>query len=431
MLARKLGSLLLAVALIIFLAVPVLVVPVKAANDYNPWIDIAEVCTVNNSGSNYFAFNGSTTVTLSSGFSTIVGQIDMIWFCGNGAPSSVYLWRNSNPSARLKLSVQNIGGPYYRIYGNVGNYTLSDYKFDIDTGTTSYRSYEIKSCRIAESLATYPIDVSYAFNPYYDASVSEYAGSVSVNPAVDIKYGTSQNYFLEIYPENWKGYDYIDLLVTTTAASIGSIVVMHNDKVLPFEVTYLYSDSGSYVHSNDIYSSPMEPNLSVLIHIDVSTVSRTSSIVPEIRIEGWWNSGVGCGVQFSCIGYIATPNRTGVNYWFTKGTTFLSGLFDQLARRNEQFLTALLDPDNVDAEDYKEQSADQRGQIDSLNQSMNQVVKPDVGNIDMGVDSYVDPTASIYLTSSLSGLAGNSLVVSMMCIALTLALIGYILYGKK
>lgn len=338
---KRILSLALAVALILVLAVPVLAVPASAADDYNPWIDIAEVCTVNNSGSNYFAFNGSTTVTLSPGFSTIVSQIDMIWYCGYGAPSAVYLWRSSSASSRVRLNVQQIGGSYYRIYGSVANYTMSDYKFDIETGTTSYRSYEIKTCRIAESLATYPVDVAYMFDEYYGASVSEYEGSVSVSSAIDIKYGTSQNWILELYPDGWKGYDYLDVLVSTNAASIGSIVVMHNDRVLPFDVTYLYSDSGSYVNSNDIYSSPLEPDLSVLIHIDVSSVSRTSSIVPEIRIEGWWNSGVGCDIQFSCIGYIAPPDRTGVSYWFSKGTSFLDTLFDRLALRSEEFLARL------------------------------------------------------------------------------------------
>ena len=326
---KRFLSLALAVALIVVLALPVLVVPSKAVDDYNPWIDIAEVCTVNNSGSNYFAFTGSTTVTLSPGFSTIVNQIDMIWFCGYGAPSAVYLWRASSASSRVRLNIQHIGGSYYRIYGNVSNYTMSEYKFDIETGTTSYRSYEIKTCRIAESVATYPVDLSYMFDEYYGATVSEYEGSVSVSSGTDIKYGTSQNWILELYPDGWKGYDYLDVLVSTNAASIGSIAVMQNDRSLPFDVSYLYSDSGSYAHSNDIYSSPLEPNVSVLIHIDVSSVSRTSSILPAIRIEGWWNSGVGCDIQFSCIGYIASSDRTGVGYWFEKAKDFLSDLFGE------------------------------------------------------------------------------------------------------
>lgn len=409
--SRKVCALLLAVALVIVLALPV-----SADSLYDPWIDIAEVCTVNDSGSNYFAFNGSTTVTLSPGFSTIVSQIDMVWFCGYGAPSAVYLWRNENASSRLKLTVQHIGGSYYRIYGGVANYTLSQYKFDIETGTTAYRSYEIKSCRIAESIATYSLDVSYAFEPYYDAPVSEYVNNVIVNPAVDIKYGTTQNYSLELYSDQWKSYDYLDLHVTTTAASIGSIVVSHNGRALPYDVSYLFTDSGLLTNSNDIYTSPLQPNCSAIIHIDISSVSRTSNIPPEIQIEGWWNSGVGCGLQFDLIGYIAPSDRTGVAYWFEKA---------------KDYLTGVLDPDVEGSEDYMDEAASQRDQLDSMNQSMNQVVKPDVGNLQMDIQAVVDPSATNYLTSSLSGLSGNSLIVQMMCIALTIALVGYVLYGKK
>lgn len=322
---KKLLSLLLVVALIFVLAVPA-----SAAETYNPWIDIAEVCTVNDSGSNYFAFNNSTTVTLTPGFSTVVNQIDMIWFCGYGAPKTVYLWRNNSSSARLSLNIENIGGAYYRIYGNVGNYTLSQYKFDIDCGTGSgYRSYEIKSLRIAESVGVYDLDISYNFDVGVKADVEEYDTNVWVDSVVDIQNGVTDAYVWEIWTDQWKAYDFVDFLVSTNAASIGSIVVSHNGRSLPYEVSYLYTDSGSMTQDgNGISITPLQPSCSAVIHIDVSSISRSSNVPPTVVIEGWWNTGAGAGMQVtSCVGYINGADRTGVAYWFERGKAFFNDLF--------------------------------------------------------------------------------------------------------
>lgn len=320
---KRLLSFFLGAALIVVLAVPV-----SAAELYDPWIDIAEVCTVNDSGSNYFAFNSSTSVTLEPGFSTIVSQIDMIWFCGYGAPKTVYLWRNKTESARVALNIEQIGGSYYRIYGNVGNYTLSEYKFDIDCGTGSgYRSYEIKSCRITESLATYSIDYTMDF---YDGFLNETdisAGYVSAAPAVDVQNGITASYEWWIWPTNWKGYDYLDLAIATYGASISSIAVQHNGRNIPFEVTPIYTDSSSIVQGT-VYDTPLQPSCYFIVHIDVSSISRTSSVNPEIHITGSWNTGVGADLQVqSFIGYINPPDRTGVAYWFERAKEFLTDLF--------------------------------------------------------------------------------------------------------
>lgn len=304
-------------------------VPVMADSMYDPWIDISEVCTVNDTGTNYFSFYGKTTVTLNSGFSTIVGQIDMIWFCGYGAPTNVYLWRSNSSSTRLKLTIQNIGGSYYRIYGNVGNYTLSEYKFDIETGTTGYRSYEIKSCRIAESLATYGLDYGFSVEPGASSEVTYYTAGAEIHPYSSLGLPSTSSYIWQITPQNWNAYDYIDVHISTSSASIGSITVMHNGRSLPYEITNIYTllETDFY---NDLgtQETPGQPSISAILHIDISSISRLSGVAPLITIEGNWNTMVGAYLEvYSIVAYIAPTERTGVAYWFEKGKDFLSDLF--------------------------------------------------------------------------------------------------------
>lgn len=385
---------------------------------YDPWVDIAKVCTVNNSGTNYFAFNGKTTVSLNPGFSTIVSQIDMIWFCGYGAPSSVYLWRNNNSSSRLQLTVQHIGGSYYRIYGNVGNYTLSEYKFDIDTGTTAYRSYEIKTCRITESVATYGIDPSFTVDTSDNSSIEYYSNGVYLREFSDTAYPMTARYSWEIYTDDWKAYDYIDVQISTERASIGSIMVMHSGRALPFEVTYLYTENGMISNSDNTYTDvPYQPSLSAIIHIDTSSISRTSAVPPRIFIEGYWNTSVGAHLQVpSCIGYIKPVDRVGVSYWFEKAKAFLS---------------SVLDPVTDVADDFVDDAVDRADQMNDLNSQLQESYKPDLGDVSVDASLYLDTGGKQTFTSVMGAFASNNLLVTMMTITLTVALLGFILYGKR
>lgn len=54
-------------------------VKVYADDLYNPWTDILDLATVNDAGTNYFAFNKSTTINIDAGYESIVSYIS--WYC--------------------------------------------------------------------------------------------------------------------------------------------------------------------------------------------------------------------------------------------------------------------------------------------------------------------------------------------------------------
>lgn len=322
---KKLSSLALTLALIVALALPV-----SADELYNPWTDILDLTTVNNAGTNYFAFNKSTTINIDAGYESVVSYIDMVWFCGYGAPDSIYLWRNSNSSARLPLTIKRIGtSNFYRVFGNVSGYTLRNFKFDIISntaysGSSTYRSYEIRSCRIAGTIATYDLNMSYNVGP--DPS-EEWSRNVCFDPVVDMEYGIAIPYTFEIIPDDWALYDYIDILVSTQGATIDSVVVDHNGRAIPFTTTDHGTSYAGATFTSD-YDGAIFGDSYTLIHVDLTTIQHSSSIPPTITVTGFYNNGIWASVGWdSAVGYVRDAERGGALHWFNQAKEFLSELF--------------------------------------------------------------------------------------------------------
>ena len=322
---KRILSFFLGAALIVTLAVPV-----SADELYNPWTDLMDLTTVNGSGTNYFAFNNSTTINIDAGYESVVGYIDMVWFCGYGAPDSIYLWRNNSPNARLPLTIKRIGtSNFYRVYGNVSSYTMRNFKFDITSntaynGTGSYRSYEIRSCRIAGSIGTYNVGMSYMVSP--DPS-ERWSKNVCFDPIVDMEYGIAIPYVFEIHPTDWTLYDYVDILVSTQSATIDSVVVEHNGRAIPFTTTDHGTSYAGGTFTSD-YDGATFGDSYMMLHIDLTTIQHSSSITPKILITGFYNNGIWASIGWdSAIGYVRDAERGGVLHWFNQAKEFLTGLF--------------------------------------------------------------------------------------------------------
>ena len=414
MFRRKLFALL--VALVVTVGA---VVPAHADEIYNPWTDILDLTTVNNSGTNYFAFNKTTTINIDAGYESIVSYIDMVWYCGYGAPDSVYLWRSNNASQRIALTIKRIGSSnFYRIYGNVAGYTMRNFKFDIVSntaysGTTAYRSYEVRSCRIAGTIATYNLNMSYNASPKPDGL---YSRNFDYEPVVDLEYGIPVPYTMEITPTDWALYDYLDIFIATQGATIDSVAVHHNGRAIPYFTTE-HGTSYAGQTTQDNYTGVILPDSYMMLHIDLTTIQHSSSVAPTIIITGFINNGQYANIGWdSAIGYVRDAERGGVLHWFNQAKEFLTGLFN---------------PDSSGADDFQDSAQEQGNELDYLNEQLNAVTKPSVDDIHTDVNAYLDPVAAAQTAVAFQGLANNSLVTTMMLITLTSALVGYILFGKR
>lgn len=322
---KRFLSFFLGAALIVVLAVPV-----SADELYNPWTDLMDLTTVNGSGTNYFAFNKSTTINIDAGYESIVSYIDMVWYCGYGAPDSIYLWRSANSSQRLALTIKRIGtSNFYRVYGNVSGYTLRNFKFDVTSntaysGTSIYRSYEIRSCRIAGSIATYNLNMSYSASPKPD---DQYSKNVTYEPVVDLEYGMPIPYTFEITPDDWALYDYLDIFVSTQAATIDSVVVHHNGRAIPFTTTD-HGSSYAGQTSQESYDGVILPDTYMMLHVDLTTIQHSSNVTPTIVISGFINNGQWASIGWdTAVGYLRDAERGGVLHWFNQAKEFLTDLF--------------------------------------------------------------------------------------------------------
>lgn len=62
---------------------------------------------------------------------------------------------------------------------------------------------------------------------------------------------------------------------------------------------------------------------------------------------------------------------------------------------------------------------------------MDAVTKPPVDDLDVSVDSYVDSDGASAAGDVIGQLMGNDLVFTMVMISITVALVAYIIFGKK
>lgn len=395
------------------------VVPAHADEIYNPWTDILDLTTVNNSGTNYFAFNKTTTINIDAGYESIVSYIDMVWYCGYGAPDSVHLWRSNNANQRLSLTIKRIGSSnFYRIYGNVAGYAMRNFKFDIVSnsaysGTTAYRSYEVRSCRIAGTIATYNLNLSYNASPQPDAS---YTRNFVYEPVVDLEYGIPVPYTMEITPSDWALYDYLDIFIAAQGATIDSVAVHHNGRAIPFSTTE-HGSSYAGQTTQDNYTGVILSDSYMMLHIDLTTIQHSSNVSPTIIITGFFNNGQYASIGWdSAIGYVRDAERGGVLHWFNQAKEFLTGLFN---------------PDASGADDFQDNAQEQGNELGNLNDQLDAVTKPPVEDIVVDVGDFISPDQIQSVGAEFAAITNDGLTITMVSVALIVALVAYVLYGKR
>lgn len=87
--------------------------------------------------------------------------------------------------------------------------------------------------------------------------------------------------------------------------------------------------------------------------------------------------------------------------------------------------------DTAEADDFVDDAGDQGDQISDLNDQLQDVIKPDVGDLDLGVSGYADPDTANLINTSIRQLVSNSLIVTMFSITLTVSLVSFVLFGKR
>lgn len=87
--------------------------------------------------------------------------------------------------------------------------------------------------------------------------------------------------------------------------------------------------------------------------------------------------------------------------------------------------------DDTEAEQFQDDAGNKADELDDLNNQLQEATKPPIGDIQVDIDNYIDSDSAHSYAGALSALTSSNLLVTMMCMVLTIAFVGYILYGKR
>ena len=338
---KKLVSLALIVSLIFVLAVPV------SAAEETAWTELLEYSTVNNSGSNWFRYTSTTTVSVPTPYSMRLTKIDLLITYPSGtAPTKVEVTYNGT---YYPLEILIIDNNTARVYGSIQQNFYSDVRIRFTSSSTSVSYLEILSCRVSQ-IVTQEVQADaqvFVNNTYYPTGTS-----IEV-PGNDVSDTASSLIRIEVY--DWMKFDTLTIWGSASTLGLNSVRATLGTSGLPFEMSYIqtlatgesadytyrytytenYSGGGGYGNGYGDINTAIEYNGKILycITIDLTGVDRSygydgNSYPLVVYLTGVYTGTY--GYTFNCQyvnGSIVVPDKTEVTWW-NKFTAFMQGLFD-------------------------------------------------------------------------------------------------------
>lgn len=414
-----------------------------------------------------------------------VQYIDVIVSLPYQTLSAAYIADRGNISSLTSLNIISLGNYMYRIYGNYRVTRANIYLyFDITSDMLDFNffKFDVYGSNVESSFTTGSL---YTTSVYGNSSVSMTNSTTPVTTQLTYEGGTasySSTFNTLVYLSDWRNYDRMSVILDVSVASIDSISAVIDTTPVPIDVSYFLLDNGSYVVVNDLSGVVPDTvslirNARIILDIDLSGIIRNShSGNLEINIDGtyYYTRGSQSITLYRVLGYLdlsyvdpiifAIRNlTTSVGNWFTSLGSDLSTWFGNLTSSISTGLTALgnsiydyfvdltnnLDTwfqtqfdkfdqlingsseSNQAAEDFQDQAAEQDQQLDEMTQIMDSVEKPDPGDINMDLSTVVDSDTITLATTGLSAALGNTVILKVLIMAITFALIGFVLYGKR
>lgn len=404
-----------------------------AESNVSDWIELLETATVDDSGSNLYTLEGQ------SGFFSIktpqymrCTKVDMLIAHASGyTPKAVKVYYNGG---YYTLTMAKIDAYTTRVYGdNIPDTLYADLVFEIIQNGTGTAYYQILSCRV-----TSLNNSSYTATGYAEIAGTKYNApfflEVQDNDAGDFY----APYEFPITVTDWQKFDKLIISGSVGRMALNSVRCTIAGLGLPYEMNYAVSNSSGsemfsatwneykYYTYDESYKGTSETesyiypeyNGKVLytITIDLTGIDRSVKAPLYCWFVGLANPFDGFTVQVLGVdGQINVADTSEMSLW----------------QRFTSFMIDLFDGKSEDAEDFQNDAAQKGDEMEDLNNQLQEATKPPVSDIQVDIDSYIDASASQSYAGALSALTSSSLLISMMSITLTIALVGYILYGKR
>lgn len=328
--------------LVLFIACIVLVsslgVPASANELYeSTWYDLLEYDSVTDT-SNFFSYSTNYNVVLDLPVTQNLYYIDAV------VSASVAPTVNVVGSSLTALNVKQVGtSKLYRVYGSLpsGNYSSLTLQF-VGSGSTNYCT--LLACNVSSSsvlnypeiggLWASPSDTTSVVKP---SSVSSTV-SVTLSNTTDASQKMLTNYRANIYAYSWWEFDFVDLYFNVNAYSIDSIEAHFDNMFVPYDITYLDTDSNPEADNNpdETYGTLYAPkNYQVLMRLDLRGLDRNSNYIPVVSIRGTYYNGHATNkiTLNSYTGYVCTNNLNPVTVFLKRiWSTLETGFSDTIAK---------------------------------------------------------------------------------------------------
>lgn len=327
------------------------------------------------------------------------------------------------------LTLSPIGNGYYRLYGALsgGKAAWGDsitFIFDVTSSGADIQFIKFNYSIMAidywdEIMGIYVQPSSYSSTIYMsdaDTPLTVYLENQSELPI---------DYYGWIYPQNWKNYDYMDILISVESAGLSSLSCHIGEKAVPFSVSLYDSGFGQVDHVEWDYDSVTDSYLYyfdysttyswVQIHLDLTNIRRTLTDSISITFTGRLSPGDGQNIRLvDCCGYVAPNNQNQLAILFGDLKDFLSELFAPDSDTQIQI------DEGVNSADFS------NSQIDSTIDSLED---PDSVDIDIIIqESEADPS---FISSFFAVFLNNIIIMRVFWLAALFMIIGYIFHGQR
>lgn len=426
--------------------------PASAAESTNVdnWVNLLDYGTANDSGSNSVSLpSGTTEVRYYFPSLLTPGYIDALVWCDHS-----FTAKNNGSQA---LTVLSIGNNLYRIYGSCPTgYTLGVLRLIITVSSDS--TFEVKSLRVCTVQGSSHFAEKGTLrvtggnlSSTYSATQSSTTSTVKCTFPHGSSYSQNMFFTAQVYLNDWRKYDYLDFYLYLYVDALESITCMMGNVVVPLSVQYIDSSESSYT------------SIAVVARVDLTGLDRSSSSTPILTIRGSPDNtstvstfeGHYITLQ-SVSGYVCPEVVDASVSWIQKLIDKLGGWFALLQSRVDIIgsqlvvnlntitnsiktevknitdrLDSLIHPDSTDSDDFSDSMASQATEMEEANDTLDSVTKPPVDDLDPSVDDIVPAEDVANFTSVFAAIFENNIFLSVFLMSFTLAMVSYVLYGKR
>lgn len=433
---KKIFSLLLSLILILSCVVPASAV---GTSDFDRYLDITTFCNnpriFMDSGSSICSFSGlpARQYYLSD---LIIYTSDPDLVCSTQAGT---------------LSKYDLGNGYYRLYGT-NSYSFREYVELTFTSSISCQ-IDIISCKVSTS-AIFPTAITggiYAEDYWSgvilrDIMENGTSPAVVTFPSVDFDndtINTLSNVHSYFYPYNWEKFDYIDINFTVqNLYSINSLTVKSNNGYnFPFNVSILSTDNKDLFweseYNNNLFDYGFSKSMCkyfISLRIDLTNCDRSglNDDIPFILFDFLrsYNDKPVTITLDDIVGYVDSTNFSTTELFIYRFISIVRDGFTSLNSSIDNLIAGSHEQQNA-ANSFNDSISDQADELQDLTADLNSVTRPELSDVNISTDGLVDSSVVLLATNGLGSILGNDIILRVLLLALTFALAGFILYGKR